>query len=384
MKVIKKDCYREIKKNYKRFISLLLMAFLGVGFFVGIRAVSPGLRYSVDKYYDRTKMFDIKLLSTAGFNEKEIAKIGNAVGGYSLDTIISANKEEQVSKVISINEKVNKLEIKEGRMPENDSECVLEFINVKTEKIKIGDTIFLDNTDEFIKYKNTELKVVGFVYSPLYISLERGTSKLGSGKVSFVTFVPESNFDADYYTEAYIHEKNLEKYALNSNSYQKKLTPLKEKTKKIAKTLAAERQQEIDEEINSEIEEANQKIEDGDAELEKAKNDLKQLEAYLAYNPALQATVNEARSKIEEAEDELEDAKIELDKIKKEIAELKPVKWYVFDRKENVNYNGFLQDTDSIANVGKVFPLVFFLIAILICLTSMTRMIEEERTEIGT
>lgn len=53
-------------------------------------------------------------------------------------------------------------------------------------------------------------------------------------------------------------------------------------------------------------------------------------------------------------------------------------------RNENAGYISYMQDTDRIANIGKVFPIVFFVVAALISLTSMTRMVEEQRVQIGT
>jgi len=59
-------------------------------------------------------------------------------------------------------------------------------------------------------------------------------------------------------------------------------------------------------------------------------------------------------------------------------------KWYIFSRKDNAGFNGISQDTENVEKLGEVFPIVFFIIATLISLTTMSRMVEEERTEIGT
>ena len=107
----------------------------------------------------------------------------------------------------------------------------------------------------------------------------------------------------------------------------------------------------------SELEEAKQKISDGEKEL--------------------QENTKEFEEKIKEAEAELVDAR-------EKIAEIEHPKWYVLDRNANTGYVSFIQDTESVANIGKVFPIVFFIVATLISLTSMTRMVEEQRTQIGT
>ena len=69
---------------------------------------------------------------------------------------------------------------------------------------------------------------------------------------------------------------------------------------------------------------------------------------------------------------------------REKIANIENPTWYVLDRYSNTGYNSFIQDTESIENISKVFPIVFFMVALLISLTSMTRMVEEQRTQIGT
>ena len=97
----------------------------------------------------------------------------------------------------------------------------------------------------------------------------------------------------------------------------------------------------------------------------------------LVSNFSLEKNKKEFNEKIADAESKLNDARAK-------IAEIENPKWYVLDRKGNAGYSSFIQDTDSIANIGKVFPVIFFIVAALISLTSMTRMVEEQRSLIGT
>ena len=85
-----------------------------------------------------------------------------------------------------------------------------------------------------------------------------------------------------------------------------------------------------------------------------------------------------------EVQKQLDEAEAELIDARDEIAKIEKPQWYVLDREQNSGYVSFIQDTESVENIGKVFPIVFFLVAVLISLTSMTRMVEEERTQIGT
>ena len=85
-----------------------------------------------------------------------------------------------------------------------------------------------------------------------------------------------------------------------------------------------------------------------------------------------------------ESETSLLEAKDKIDKAEEEISEIEDPKWYVYDRSVLPEFMGYGENSDRIGAIGKVFPVLFFLIAALISLTSMTRMVEEQRTQIGT
>ncbi|MCE5188996.1 MAG: ABC transporter permease [Eubacteriales bacterium] len=92
----------------------------------------------------------------------------------------------------------------------------------------------------------------------------------------------------------------------------------------------------------------------------------------------------EAQEKLDDAKQKLDDAKKKIDDAKADLAELEPPDVYVLDREMNTGYNCFENDSAIVAGISKVFPVFFFLIAALVCMTTMTRMVEEQRTQIGT
>ena len=79
-KALLKDSIKEIKNTYKRFISILLMAFLGVGFFAGIRATSPDMVDTIDNYYDKQNVYDIQIVSTLGLTDEDLEEISFCPG----------------------------------------------------------------------------------------------------------------------------------------------------------------------------------------------------------------------------------------------------------------------------------------------------------------
>lgn len=572
-KALLKDTFKEIKKSYKRFISILLMALLGVGFFAGLRATSPDMVNSIDTYYKKQNVYDIEVMSTLGLTQSDIEALSNienvenVYGTYSRDGLIKTNDKEIVSKILCVDD-VNTPVLIEGNMPENVDECVVEEGFLKETGKKIGDRIEIEpeQTDgEETKYlENKTLKIVGVVESPLYISRERGNTKLGTGVIDYYIYVNRENVHSDVYTEIYITLENRDNYQTGSRKYEDYVEETKDKIEAIKEERENVRYQELIDEANAEIakaeEEFNTEKQNGETQLQDAENEINEGKAKIAsgeqeisnnertanqefknaetqienakteiaknalrlnnekieaekgfaeaenqkaglqstlenINNAikitdnsivekqkelenaeteeeitainqeivkLQATkqvyetnkqslergiteidnqitagrqelqnaeaqINRAKSEIESQEATLEktknrtyaqiaSARKELEASKQEIEsaevaletartefdtkiqeaegklidarekvlEIEKAKWYILDRQQNAGYSSYIQDTESIENLSIVFPIVFFAIAALVSLTSMTRMVEEERQEIGT
>lgn len=313
-KALIKDTVKEITNTFKRFISLLLIVLLGVGFFAGIRVTSPDMRNTLDKTFDEYEAMDIQVLSTLGITAKDVDELQKIEGvekveaSYSTDAIVQIGETEEVVKLMALSKDMNKAKIVEGKLPENNKECIVEprFL-VETER-KIGDRIKIEVEDIQSKdgkeqplLKEKEVTIVGTAHSPLYISSDRGTTKLGSGKISYYMYIPLENFDTKIRTVAYVTVEGAKELKTYSTKYEDKVKEVKQRIEDISKERKQERYQKI----------------------------------YL-------------------------------------------------DRNQNVGYSSYLQDADRIDNIAKVFPVVFFVVAALISLTSMTRMVEEQRVQIGT
>jgi len=97
-----------------------------------------------------------------------------------------------------------------------------------------------------------------------------------------------------------------------------------------------------------------------------------------------EAELASGEEELEKAEKELKDAEKQIDDAEKQISKLERAEWYVLDRSYLTDYTSYNNDAKRIDNIGKVFPVIFFIVAALVCLTAMTRMVDEERTQIGT
>ena len=386
-----KNLFRTIGKSKGRYFAIMAIIALGVGFFSGIKVTKPAMIQSVNNFYEDTNFFDFKVLSTYGFTEDEVDKLEEkdevllAEGGYSRDFLfVSAEGDEAALKAISMPEGINTLELKDGRFPEASDECVLDASQLDTThfgsdvigtKIVIADTNSDEIKDSFT-YK--EYTVVGLVYSPLYISFERGTTTLGNGKLNGFMYIPTEGFNMEYYTEMYVScQDSYDIYEKDYEDFIEELTPIIEE---YVLANATERVDELRQEIDEEYEEAVKLIE----EEVKAQVDKEFFDALYAQglNDEMIATMLDMgaleypQETIDETIDELV-SEIEL-------PELDNPEIFVLDRATNTGYVCYDNDTNIVDGLAKVFPVFFFLIAALVCSTTMTRMIDDERGQIGT
>ena len=307
-KALFKDSVKEIRNTYKRFISILLMAFLGAGFFAGMRATSPDMVDTIDQYYKENQVYDIQILSTLGLTEEDIeaiSKIDNIetiVGTYEIDGILDIENKEVVTKIMCI-EELNQPILLQGKLPESQDECVVEENFLTTNNKEIGDTIEIEieNTKndegEEIEYLNqSKLKIVGTVKSPLYILRDRGTSSLGSGKIDYYIYISKENIKAsEIYTSLYIKVENSEKYTTSSEKYEDYIAKVKEDIEDIKEERETERHnklvdiattkvEEAETEFNTEKQNAQQQIEEAKQEIENGKSEIKKTESELNTN----------------------------------------------------------------------------------------------------
>ena len=122
------DTIREILHTKKRFLSLFVMSFLAVGFLAGLRMTAPDMQNTLDHYYDRQHFMDVRLISMLGLTEEDLEAVSNypgvsaAEGDRSFDALAG---EDSVT-VLQLPEKLNLLDLIDGRLPESPDECVTE------------------------------------------------------------------------------------------------------------------------------------------------------------------------------------------------------------------------------------------------------------------
>lgn len=180
-------------------------------------------------------------------------------------------------------------------------------------------------------------------------------------------------------TEISAGKKTLSKNKAKLDTAKTKLDKTKTQMDKAKKQLDSGKKQ-LDS-TSSKLTSAKTKIDRGYKELNSAKQQVSEGEAELE---EAEKKVLKSKNKLEKAEKKIEKTQKKIDKNRKKLEDIEKSEWYVLDRNYIPSYVEYDQDATRIGNIGTVFPVIFFIVAAMVSLTTMTRMVEEERVQIGT
>ncbi|MBR0404874.1 MAG: FtsX-like permease family protein [Eggerthellaceae bacterium] len=368
MSAFSKELLRTITRKPGRFLALLAIVALGAGFYAGLRMTAPDMDIALDRYLDDTRVYDVRVVSTMGLEEADLQAIGQlegveaVMGAYQADVLglfgeltyttrvhslpaaARSSTCEVGSKVESDDEAyLNRLILAEGRWPEVEGECVLSADRVLSQGIQIGSSIKF--TQGISKLSDTfsvkSYTVVGKVHMPYYVSSAAiDPSSLGSGVVQQVMYVNSESFASSFpYTDAFVKVEGADAAFYGTEDYDAVVAQTKERIEGIAEERCLARRDSIEK--------------------------------------SLYDNMTTYRGLLDLAEFRLSHTKAEID-------DPEMPEWLVMDRSKNVGMASFSADADRVDHIASIFPLMFFLVAALVSLTTMTRMVDEERQLIGT
>ncbi|MBR3972282.1 MAG: ABC transporter permease [Ruminococcus sp.] len=306
-----------MKNTKARFISIVLIVMLGVGFLVGLNSTAPSMYKVAETYFEDSNLMDFRLLSTVGFTEedinavKEIEGVDDVMPSYFCDMLLlsdtgSVVRLYAVPESYEDNDIINELTLRDGRMPSSPDEILIGENRFGEDAI--GSKISFASPSEDTKLSDTlsysEFTIVGIVDSPLYISFERGSTNVGSGKISDYMFIPKEGFSAQRYTELYVTAESLGGCKPYSDEYVKLRDEFAKKLEDVG-DLRVESFLSGIKASQSSLDEAKALFEEEKSKAEKELSDA-------------QKKIDEARetlgSETAEAEEKLRDAKNEIDR----------------------------------------------------------------------
>ena len=328
-KSLRKNIIREIIRTKSRFISIMAIIGISVGFYTGLRSASPSMKETARQYFEDQRLSDISIVSTVGFDDDDLQEIKHldcveqVMPSYSADLIITQENNDSVVRVFSLpetsdtnSEIVNEPVLVEGHLPLKENECVIEKYYLNMSGYHIGDTIRFnqktENNDTADFIKHTEYKIVGVIDSPMYITYSRGNSTVGNGSVLFYMMIKPEEFSVERYTNVYVRTKASssglsdfsEEYSNMVNRHKKDIEGISDIcVHRFNTTTLADAKEELADarkEYSDKKTEAEKEISDGEKKLADGKKEL--------YDK-----VTEAEQKLADSEKELEDGKKELE-----------------------------------------------------------------------
>ncbi len=351
MKKYTKTIFKEFKTGFGRFIAIMAIIALGVGFMVGLSQATPDMKTSMDEYFSSQNAYDVNVKSVYGLTDDDLDAIAELE--YDGETLVESmyayissdapvsieyesSKQTTSARVRGVNfntltceSGVNNLTVEDGRLPQNETECVVQRENNNFKSIEIGSTITItgEGTLGNDVYTQTAFTVVGIVSSPEYYYLDASEqTTIGTGVIGAVVYVDEAAYDLSAntmfsmlgvkYTDVDLVLCGSDKYQVFTDDYDEFVS---ERSGEFA-ALGASRCESL--------------------------NDMLSLMLGENYTRA---------------------------------------QWYSLDIvSSNVSYIGFEMNADKVTAIAGIFPVFFIVVAALVALTSMTRMVEEDRLQIGT
>lgn len=329
MKSIVKMTLRTIRSFLGRFLALMLIVALSVSFFAGLKVTKDAMYATCQGYLEERNFYDFRLISTLGFSDddvEEISKqpwISKTEGQKSIDALIPYDGSTAAFNLLSLPEKINLASLVSGRMPMNETECLADARAFSEKDIGTVITLAPENDDDTLDFlEEHSFLITGLANSPLYLSTDRGTTTIGDGSLKGFLYLSPNAFsqDQDVYTEVDVTLRT--RADIYSQDYEELMDTYKPQMTQVLSQVAQDRFDDI-------------------------------LDAY------------------------------GLEKEQAQYVDLEEPDTYVLTRRENAGFVSFENDTAIISGIANLLPVFFIMIAILVCITTMTRMVSEERTQIG-
>lgn len=403
-----KDLLQSFTGSKGRFLSILTLMMLGSLAVVGLKVASPNMERTAWAYLKETNAADMTVIADYGLDQADQEELQTLSGadvefGYMTDLTL-ANSEDAI-RIFSNTEKISKFQVTEGRLPEKEDELALA--DFWKDRYQIGQVIQLSQK----KGSNSQLKrdsytITGFVHSPdIFSKSDMGSSASGNGNLAAYGVVTEANFKSSVYTIARLRFASLTDVNPFSSDYEKKLEEEEATLKNLVADNGQARLEKMKKEAQESLDEGKKQLDEAETNLTAGKKRLQEIETRLQaqenqVSQLPEPQKSQASSQLEEAKEQLKQEKEKLSQAETNLASEKD-KWqdsqdevnalteptyHVYNRKSSPTGQGYLMYSNSamsIRAVGNIFPVVLYAVAGMVTFTTMTRFVDEERTNAG-
>lgn len=403
-----KDLLQSFTGSKGRFLSILTLMMLGSLAVVGLKVASPNMERTAWAYLKETNAADMTVIADYGLDQADQEELQTLSGvdvefGYMTDLTL-ANSEDAI-RIFSNTDMISKFQVTEGRLPEKEDELALA--DFWKDRYQIGQVIQLSQK----KGSNSQLKrdsytITGFIHSPdIFSKTDMGSSASGNGNLAAYGVVTEANFKSSVYTIARLHFASLTDVNPFSSDYEKKLEEEEATLKDLVADNGQARLEKMKKEAQESLDEGKKQLDEAESNLTAGKKRLQEIETRLQtqenqVSQLPEPQKSQASSQLGEAKEQLKQEKEKLSQAETDLASEKD-KWqasqdevkalteptyHVYNRKSSPTGQGYLMYSNSamsIRAVGNIFPVVLYAVAAMVTFTTMTRFVDEERTNAG-
>lgn len=403
-----KDLLQSFTGSKGRFLSILTLMMLGSLALVGLKVASPNMERTAWDYIQKANLADMTVIADYGLDQADQEELQNLSGadvefGYMTDLTL-ANTQDAI-RIFSKTDKISKFEVTQGRLPEQEDELALA--DFWKDRYQIGQVIYLSQK----KVSNSQLKrdsytITGFVHSPdIFSKSDMGSSASGNGNLAAYGVVTKDNFKSSVYTIARLRFASLTDVNPFSSDYEKKLEEEEATLKELVANNGQARLEKMKKDAQKSLDEGKKQLDEAETNLVAGKKRLQETETQLQGQEVQLSQLPEPQksqvsSQIDQAKEQLKQEKEKLSQAESDLASEK-AKWqtsqnevnllteptyHVYNRKSSPTGQGYLMYSNSamsIRAVGNIFPVVLYSVAAMVTFTTMTRFVDEERTNAG-
>lgn len=411
-KVYWKDLFASFTHSKGRFLSILTLMLLGSLALVGLKVTTPNMHRTANQFIQQQKMLDLAVMGDLGLDQADQEELLGVKGtrvefGSLLDLTVKGTGE--AIRLFSAPKSLSSFRVTKGRLPQKEGELALA--SFWEGRYQIGDTLTLEEkSGTRSSLKRKQFTIVGFVQSSeMWSQKNLGTAMSGSGNLDAYALVSKEVFTTKLPVIARIQFDDLRSLDSFSQVYQKRLEAHQEELEKLLKDNGKARYQRLKQEADGQIQKGQKELSRAKETLQSAKSQIDQAQKQLdlqeaqfkklaSFLPvkervASQEKIHQAKEQLDQkkkdwatGESELAKREEELKKAQRERDQLEIPTYHVYDRKTMPGGQGYLMYSNassSISAVGNIFPVVLYLVAAMVTFTTMTRFVDEERTNAG-
>lgn len=411
-KVYWKDIFASFTHSKGRFLSILTLMLLGSLALVGLKVTTPNMHRTANQFIQQQKMLDLAVMGDLGLDQADQEELLGLKGarvefGSLLDLTVKGTGK--AIRLFSPPKSLSSFHVTKGRLPKKEGELALA--SFWEDRYRLGDTLTLEEkvgTRSSLKQK--QFTIVGFVQSSeMWSQKNLGTAMSGSGNLDAYALVSKEVFTTKLPVIARIQFDDLRSLDSFSQVYQKRLEDHQEELEKLLKDNGKARYQRLKKEADGQIQKGQKELSRAKETLQSAKNQIDQAKKQLDLQEtqlselapflpakervASQEKIHQAKEQLDQkkkdwtaGESELAKKEEELKKAQTERDQLEIPTYHVYDRKTMPGGQGYLMYSNassSISAIGNIFPVVLYLVAAMVTFTTMTRFVDEERTNAG-